>query len=374
MWKKLIPIVIGLLGVLHLPAALGNCNRPATEYERQDCAFKADRDFRRGNSPVDQAVRQYQQNLGREAEAERERRGENARNAEIKPSKYTPMEYEGEKILRIDREKYENYRSTEFARIAAKFRSLDYGFEKPEMGADGYFYPVSMTVPFAAEMTIWTKKGYKKYPVELASLYGFMIAADPCADNPNQVGFPLSDQGDRSNFYYYPLNRHPECIYGRMYRAIPYLLQAQKSNFPPYRALACVQIEAWIARHFDNGVPRPEPKLFQGAVYHEGDYRYLTDKLAQCRAGLPHTKAFDEGLVQPARDWVRKTGNYFSDVRLVRFYDRNVWANVANFDDAGQIRAVFDEVIKDFNTITLAHPAIFTGGIDKNGGAGHAYR
>lgn len=279
-------------------------------------------------------------------------------------------EYEGEKQVRIAEQTYKEYRATALKRIADRLRGAE-----AAIPTDGHYPLVSATMPFAGEMMAWAAKGYRDNPVEMASLHGFMIAADPCADNPNQAGYPLSNDLDMGNTFYDHLNRHPECTYGRMYRAIPVLLEARKSAFPPHQALACAQIEAWLARHFeDDGTPVKEPIFFQGAVYHAGDHRYLTDRLAQCRAGLRHAAAFDKGLVQPAREWVRRTGNYFADVRLVRFYDRQAWAQVRNYDDPAQIRAVFDEVIKDFNTITRAHPAMFSRGIDQRGGGWHAYR
>ena len=69
-----------LLSVLMAASALtstagqADCNRPSTDYERQDCAFKADRDFRRGNTEVDQAAQRYQESLRRDAEEEARRR------------------------------------------------------------------------------------------------------------------------------------------------------------------------------------------------------------------------------------------------------------------------------------------------------------
>lgn len=47
---------------------------------------------------------------------------------------------------------------------------------------------------------------------------------------------------------------------------------------------------------------------------------------------------------------------------------------MSNYDDPAQNRAVFDEVIKDYNAITLAHPTIFTRGIDQKGNGWHAFR
>ncbi|MEW5786804.1 MAG: hypothetical protein AB1899_03010 [Pseudomonadota bacterium] len=66
--------LLALASVLLVSGARADCNRPATDYERQDCAFKADRDFRRGNTEVDQAARRYQESLKRDAEEEARRR------------------------------------------------------------------------------------------------------------------------------------------------------------------------------------------------------------------------------------------------------------------------------------------------------------
>jgi hypothetical protein len=351
-------------GLRNTPGAYENCVREW--YGRSNAS---------GTSAADRNFRQYLQNQQREMEEDRERRAESARQAARNPRPVAPRtEYDGERKLREEEKRYREYRSAELQRVAQLFKRLNHDFEKPAMGADGYTFAVGMNVPFAGEMLAWAEKGYQKYPVGLSSLLGFLVAADPCADNPNQVGFPLSSGLDMGNTFYAHLNRHPECTYGRMYRALPHLLAAQKSDFPPFRALACAQIDAWIARHFNNGVPVHEPVFFQGPVYNAGDYRYLTEKLAQCRAGLPHAAGFDQGLVQPARAWVQRTRNYFADVRLVRFYDRRVWEKVRNFDDPVQVRSVFDEVIKDFNTTTLAHPTIFLRGVDAAGNAWHAYR
>lgn len=355
-------------GLRNTPGAYENCVREW--YGRSNAT---------GTSAADRNFRQYLQNLQREAEEDRERRAEAARQAARNPRPLAPRtEYEGERKVREEEKRYRDYRTAELQRVTRLFQSMNYSFEQPAMGADGYVFAVAMTVPFAGEMLAWAEKGYRKYPVGLSSLYGFMVAADPCADNPNQIGYPLSHDLDMGNTFYAHLNRHPECTYGRLYRALPYLLEAQKSDFPPYRALACAQIDVWIARHFNQGVPVAEPVFFQGPVYNAGDYRYLAEKLAQCKAGLPHAAAFEQGLVQPAREWVRRTFNYFADVRLVRFYDRRVWEKVRNFDDPAQVRAVYDEVMKDFNTTTLAHPAIFARGVSPLGNATgngwHAYR
>ncbi len=67
-------IVLALASAVFATGAQADCNRPSTDYERQDCAFRADRDFRRGNTEVDQAARRYQENLKRDAEEEARRR------------------------------------------------------------------------------------------------------------------------------------------------------------------------------------------------------------------------------------------------------------------------------------------------------------
>jgi hypothetical protein len=363
---------LGVTALLHVSAALADCDHPDTEYERRDC------ERQRGDSQADLNVRDYLRQLEQQVGEERMRRAKEGRNgAQIRHPvvKVREGESEGEREMRETQQRYQNYRYSELAHIKEQFNRLNYSFEQPRMGAEGYFLPVWMAVPIASEMMDWAEKGYRKYPRELASLYGFMIAADPCAANPYDIGFPVNLEFDLRYDSYSPRNRYPECIYGRMYKAIPYLLEAQHSDFLPHRALACAQIEAWRARHFDDsGKPVLDPFLFQGTVYNEGDYRYLSEKLAQCRTGLPHAAAFDAGLVQPAREWVRKTRNYFADVRLTRFYSRTPWEKVSNYDDPAQIRAVFDEVLKDYNAITLAHPPIFTRGIDQDGGGWHAFR
>lgn len=63
-----------LLGLVASACAQADCNHPATDYERRDCASQADRDFRRGNSDADRAKDSYLQNLRRNAEEEEENR------------------------------------------------------------------------------------------------------------------------------------------------------------------------------------------------------------------------------------------------------------------------------------------------------------
>lgn len=74
MRAHLLLIVLALASTQFSATAQADCNRPSTDYERQDCAFKADRDFRRGNTEVDQAAQRYQENLKRNAEEEARRR------------------------------------------------------------------------------------------------------------------------------------------------------------------------------------------------------------------------------------------------------------------------------------------------------------
>lgn len=74
MRTKPLLIVLALASTLFATVAQADCNRPSTDYERQDCAFKADRDFRRGNTEVDQAAQRYQESLKRNAEEEARRR------------------------------------------------------------------------------------------------------------------------------------------------------------------------------------------------------------------------------------------------------------------------------------------------------------
>jgi tetratricopeptide (TPR) repeat protein len=74
MFAKNLLIVLALASALFATGAQADCNRPSTDYERQDCAFKADRDFRRGNTETDQRAQEYLQNLKRNAEEEERRR------------------------------------------------------------------------------------------------------------------------------------------------------------------------------------------------------------------------------------------------------------------------------------------------------------
>jgi hypothetical protein len=82
MHARLRLIILALAGTLFAAGAKADCNRPSTDYERQDCAFKADRDFRRGNTEVDQARDSYLQNLRRNAEAEAEAAEQQRREAD----------------------------------------------------------------------------------------------------------------------------------------------------------------------------------------------------------------------------------------------------------------------------------------------------
>lgn len=72
--KKPLLNTLALAGLLFAAGAHADCNRPSTDYERQDCAFKADRDFRRGNTETDQRAQDYLQTLKRNAEEEERRR------------------------------------------------------------------------------------------------------------------------------------------------------------------------------------------------------------------------------------------------------------------------------------------------------------
>lgn len=74
MHTRLLLIILALAGPLFAAGAKADCNRPSTDYERQDCAFKADRDFRRGNTEVDQAAQRYQESLKRDTEEPSRRR------------------------------------------------------------------------------------------------------------------------------------------------------------------------------------------------------------------------------------------------------------------------------------------------------------
>lgn len=68
MRTKQLLIIPALASALLAAGAMADCNRPSTDYERQDCAFKADRNFRRGNSEADQATQRYLENLKRSSE------------------------------------------------------------------------------------------------------------------------------------------------------------------------------------------------------------------------------------------------------------------------------------------------------------------
>jgi tetratricopeptide (TPR) repeat protein len=74
MRKQRLSIILAMASALFVPGVSADCNRPSTDYERQDCAARADRDFRRGNTETDQRTRDYLQNLQRNAEEEAEQR------------------------------------------------------------------------------------------------------------------------------------------------------------------------------------------------------------------------------------------------------------------------------------------------------------
>lgn len=97
---------------LFATGARADCNRPSTEYERQDCAFKADRDFRRGNTPVDQATRSYLDNLRRSTEQEEEDRRQAKQQQEAAESQRLQQEEvrrRGEEADRKEREFQRQY-------------------------------------------------------------------------------------------------------------------------------------------------------------------------------------------------------------------------------------------------------------------------
>ncbi len=78
MYKKIHLAVLGT-GMLCMPLAWADCNRPSTTYEQQDCNFKSERDFRRGNSAVDQEAQRYLESLKRNEKAEQLRQAEQNR-------------------------------------------------------------------------------------------------------------------------------------------------------------------------------------------------------------------------------------------------------------------------------------------------------
>lgn len=85
MHRKSFISFICLWAIIFSSTAHADCDRPSTTYERQDCNFKAERDFRRGNSAVDQKAREYLQSLKRNAEEEEtQKRAQEAENARRK--------------------------------------------------------------------------------------------------------------------------------------------------------------------------------------------------------------------------------------------------------------------------------------------------
>jgi hypothetical protein len=92
-------IILALAGTLFAAVAKADCNRPSTDYERQDCAFKADRDFRRGNTETDQRKRDYLQNLQRNAEEEAEQRRRLKQQQEAEAAWEAQRAYEAERRM-----------------------------------------------------------------------------------------------------------------------------------------------------------------------------------------------------------------------------------------------------------------------------------
>ena len=108
-----------LLNVLLTTSALfatagqADCNRPSTDYERQDCAAKADRDFRRGNTETDQRTRDYLQNLRRNAEEEAEQRRRLKQQKEAEAAWEAQRAYEAERGREREAKALEQVRETE---------------------------------------------------------------------------------------------------------------------------------------------------------------------------------------------------------------------------------------------------------------------
>ena len=116
MHTRLRLIILALAGTLFAAGAKADCNRPSTDYERQDCAFKADRDFRRGNTEVDQAAQRYQESLKRNAD-------EGGQQTQ-RPTITTPADkwwQEAQETMRKNREREEADKATEYyKRVAAR--------------------------------------------------------------------------------------------------------------------------------------------------------------------------------------------------------------------------------------------------------------
>lgn len=101
--------VLVTTSALFATAGQADCNRPSTDYERQDCAAKADRDFRRGNTETDQRTQDYLQNLRRNAEEEAEQRRRLKQQKEVEAQRA----YEAERSREREAKALEQVRETE---------------------------------------------------------------------------------------------------------------------------------------------------------------------------------------------------------------------------------------------------------------------
>lgn len=254
---------------------------------------------------------------------------------------------------------YKSYREGALEPVRKRLQAVD--FSSNALGPYRFNLPILMSVPFHQEMMGWATKAYQQAPNQYEAVLGFLIAADPCADNPHEIGYPISNDWKFafSLFRYGQAgNIHKKCIFGRMYKALPHFMNSLKADFIPHRALSCAQISAWMERHFDGATPRSDKK-YGGPIYDGRDYLFLKGHLDRCLEALPNQKAFLEGLIKPAGEWSKRTGYYFSDVRLTQLYDVNAWKDVSDFSDVQKIRAVFDGAIEGFDQITKEYPKVF---------------
>lgn len=198
--KKNHLVVLGA-GMLCVTLAWADCNRPSTTYEKQDCNFKADRDFRRGNSEVDQAARRNLESL--EQEAERKKKEQEALPTRVDPAeegrKYREALKESERRMKErllqqfseserdqalreqHRQRTENFKREQqqqaldraAARVAALQQTLS---DKAQLSVRDYVGLVDAAVPDAELMLKWSGAGYLAYPREFALYHGVALS------------------------------------------------------------------------------------------------------------------------------------------------------------------------------------------------------